>query len=140
MKWLFFSLAISLISLLGQAQSSADSVKFMATDSSIIQDKRVNELVLKHVLINEGRKEKIKGFRVQIHFGTEKAKAQEVKTKFTTAYHNIPAYLDYQQPYFKIRAGDFRTKLEAYKLLQEIAADFPGAFIVGDDIELPKVE
>ena len=100
----------------------------------------MNELVLKHVLINEARKEKMKGYRVQIHFGPEKAKAMDVKTKFATQYHEIPAYLDYQQPYFKIRVGDFRTKLEAYKLLQDISFDFPGAFIVSDDIELPKID
>ena len=140
MKRLVFLFSILCTSLFSQAQTSADSLKFMAADSGMIQDKRMNELVLKHVLINEARKEKMRGFRVQIHFGPEKAKAMEVKTKFTAEYHNTAAYLDYQQPYFKIRVGDFRTKLEAYKLLQDISFDFPGAFIVSDNIELPKVE
>jgi hypothetical protein len=36
--------------------------------------------------------------------------------------------------------GNFRTKLEAYKLLQEISGDFSGSFIVSDDIELPEIE
>ena len=140
MKRLLSILSFVFMSLFSNAQFSADSLKFMAADSGMIQDKRVNELVLKHVLINEARKEKMKGYRVQIHFGPERAKAMEVKTKFTSEYHNTAAYLDYQLPYFKIRVGDFRTKLEAYKLLQDIAADFPGAFIVSDDIELPKIE
>ena len=122
------------------ARGQSDSLRIFSVDSNIIQDKRVNELVLKHVLINEGKKGKMKGYRVQIHFGPEKAKALEVKSKFTSSYYKIPAYLDYQQPYFKIRVGDFRTKLEAYKLLQEISGDFPGAFIVTDDIELPKID
>jgi len=131
---------LSLITLLClKAQSQNDSLKQFHTDSNIIQDKRVNELVLKHILINEAGKEKMKGYRVQIHFGPEKSKALEIKTKFTTQYHDTPAYLDYQQPYFKIRVGDFRTKLEAYKLLQDISADFQGGFIVNDDIELPKL-
>lgn len=121
------------------AQSS-DSLKTFVVDSNIIQDKRVNELMLKHILINEAKKEKMKGYRVQIHFGPEKSKALDVKTKYATAYQTCTAYLDYQQPYFKIRVGDFRTKLEAYKLLKEISGDFPGAFIVNDDIELPKID
>jgi hypothetical protein len=133
---MFFLIAIAFIA---NAQSQGDSLRLLAADSNIIQDKRVNELVLKHVLVNEARKETMKGYRVQIHFGPEKAKALEVKTKFSAQY-NTPAYLDYQQPYFKIRVGDFRTKLEAYKLQQEIIYDFPGAFIVADDIELPKIE
>jgi len=99
----------------------------------------MNELVLKHVLVNEAKKGKMKGYRVQIHFGSEKAKALDTKTKFMTSYHDVPSYLDYQQPYFKIRVGDFRTKLEAYKFLQEITDEFPGAFIVSDEIELPQL-
>ena len=99
----------------------------------------MNELVLKHILINEARKEKMKGYRVQIHFGAEKAKALDIKSKFILQNHKVDAYLDYQQPYFKIRVGDFRTKLEAYKFMQEISGNFPGAFIVSDDIELPPL-
>lgn len=123
-----------------RAQPQQDSLKLYKTDSNIIQDKRVNELVAKHIAMNELKRGKIKGYRVQIHFGAEKARALEVKTKFSAQYQNVPAYFDYQQPYFKVRVGDFRTKLEAYKLLQEISAEFSGVFIVSDDIDLPKVE
>ena len=134
-----FLVLISLICILN-SYSQSDSLKAFAADSGIIQDKKVNELVLKHVLINEAKRGTIKGYRVQIHFGPERAKALEVKSKFNTQYHEVASYLDYQQPYYKIRVGDFRTKLEAYKLLQEISGDFPGAFIVTDDIELPKID
>ena len=130
---------ISLIFATCLAKSQSDSLKIVEVDSGIIQDKRVNELVLKHVLINEAKKGKMKGYRVQIHFGSEKAKALDVKSKFISQNHKEDAYLDYQQPYFKIRVGNFRTQLEAYKLLQEISGDFPGAFIVSDDIELPPL-
>jgi hypothetical protein len=119
--------------------AQSDSLRVFAADSGLIQDKLVNELILKHVLINEVKKGKMKGYRVQIHFGPEKGKALDVKSKFMSQNHNTPAYLDYQQPYFKIRVGDFRTKLEAYKFLQEINSDFPGAFIVSDEIELPPL-
>lgn len=108
-------------------------------DSFLIQDKRVNTLIQKHIAINEAKKEKINGYRVQIHFGAEKAKAMEIKTKFASEYQKIPTYFDYQQPYFKVRVGNFRTKLEAYKLLQEISGEFSGGFIVTDEIELPAL-
>lgn len=138
MKLLLAILTFSFCSVLLHAQTN-DTTRSFKVDSNIIQDKRVNELILKHVLINEASKEKMKGYRVQIHFGAEKAKALDVKTKFTTQHSEIPAYFDYQQPYFKIRVGNFRTKLEAYKLLQDISAEFPGAFIVTDNIDLPKI-
>lgn len=138
-KYGYFLLLLVIAPLYSMAQAVPDSLRQFKADSNIIQDNRVNELVLKHILINEAKKEKIKGYRVQIHFGPEKAKALDVKTKFNTEYPDTRAYLDYQQPYFKIRVGDFRTKLEAEKMKQEILGSFPGAFIVNDDIELPPL-
>lgn len=105
---------------------------------TVIEDARVKEMQKKYIDSQDG---KIKGWRVQIFFSNESAKAKEVKAKFLQLYNskNIPAYLCYQQPYFKIRVGDFRTRLEAFKFLKEISEDFPGAFIVEDSIELPGI-
>lgn len=100
-----------------------------------IQDQKINELVDKHIEINS--KAPIKGYRIKIHFGTDKNKAKEVKGSFITKFPNVPAYEKYDQPNFNIRVGDFRTKLEAYKFLKEIQLDFPAAFIVQDEIEFP---
>lgn len=141
MKYFFLFLFLLLTHNNFFAQSSVDSLAFFKKDSGIIQDPRLNELIYKSVLINETKKETIKGYRVQIHFGTEKTKALDAKNKFMGLYQNKTAsYLDYQQPYFKIRVGNFRTKLEAYKFLQEISGAFPGSFIVTDNIELSKLE
>jgi hypothetical protein len=82
---------------------------------------------------------KIKGYRVQIHFGNEKNKAKEIKSKFLTKHNSMRAYDSFESPYFKVRVGDFRTKLEAYKFMKEIAGEFPGAFIVTDNIDLPEL-
>lgn len=112
-----------------------------AQDSSkieFIQDAKITDLVAKHVEINS--KIPVKGYRVKIHFGTDKNAAKEVKASFITKYTEVGAYEKYDQPNFNIRVGDFRTKLEAYKFLKEIQADFPSAFIVQDEIEFPKME
>lgn len=111
-----------------------------ATDSSkveIVQDYKVKELVDKHIEINS--KAPIKGYRVKIHFGTDKNAAKEVKGSFIAKFPDVPAYEKYDQPNFNIRVGDFRTKLEAYKFLKEIQPDFPSAFIVQDEIEFPSL-
>lgn len=70
------------------------------------------------------------GYRVKIHFGADRAKAEEVKAKFDTKHAEMPTYIDYQQPNFVIIVGDFKTKLEAYQLLKKIKEDYPYAFIV----------
>ena len=113
-------------------QSISDS-----SEVEIIQDYKIKELVDKHVEINS--KAPIKGYRVKIHFGTDKNQAKEVKGAFITKYPDVPAYEKYDQPNFNIRVGDFRTKLEAYSFLKKIQPDFPAAFIVQDEIEFPEL-
>lgn len=114
-----------------QAQSSiTDSAKV-----EIVLDAKVKELVEKHIEINS--KAPIKGYRVKIHFGTDKNKAKEIKGNFLARFPDVPAYEKYDQPNFNIRVGDFRTKLEAYKFLKEIQPEFPSAFLVQDEIEFP---
>jgi hypothetical protein len=105
---------------------------------NMVQDHKIDELVAKHIEINS--KMPIKGYRVKIHFGADKNKAKEVKAKFLSQFPDIAAYEKYDQPNFNIRVGDFRTKLEAYRLLKELQQEFPSAFIVQDEIELPELE
>jgi len=81
----------------------------------------------------------LKGYRVKIHFGGEKAKANEVKVKFCQLYPDVPAYIDYDTPNFSITVGNFRSRLEAYKVFKDIQTDFPNAFIVEMKIEYPDL-
>lgn len=105
----------------------------------LVQDYKIRELLDKHIEVNA--KSSLKGYRIKIHFGSDKAKASEIKAKFISKFPDIPAYGPiYDQPNFNVRVGDFRTKLEAYKILKEVQVEFPSAFIVQDKIELPKVD
>ena len=101
-----------------------------------VQSDKLKELENKHIDINA--KAKIKGYRVKIHFGTDKSKAKETKAQFIAKYPEVPAYEKYDQPNFNIRVGDFRTKLEAYNFLKQVQVDFPAAFLVQDEIEFPR--
>ncbi|HEU4717414.1 MAG TPA: SPOR domain-containing protein [Bacteroidia bacterium] len=112
-------------------QSAADSLQ-----KGVECDPRVKSLVEKDMQIKSEVKEK--GYRVQIFFGTDKAKAKDEKARFLAKYGTeVHAYEVYEVPNFKIRVGDFRTRLEAYRFLKEIKGDFPTAFIVESDIEFP---
>lgn len=81
----------------------------------------------------------LKGYRVQLFSGNKKQPAKTVKGKFISLYPDVKAHEIYQQPYFKIRVGDFRTKLEASKFKKEIAEHFPNAYIVKDNIAVEEL-
>lgn len=102
-------------------------------------DPRLKVLVSKHNdILKRGQAQ---GYRVQIYFGADKTKAKEVKSRFLASYASeAKAYEIYEQPNFKVRVGDFRSRLEAYRFLKKIRADFPASFIVGSKIEMPSVK
>jgi hypothetical protein len=109
--------------------SPADSLQ-----KGVSADPRLKTLVTKHAEINSRKKQK--GYRVQIYFGADKSKAKEMKSRFLAQYSKeAHAYEIFEVPNFKIRVGDFRTRLEAYAFLKEIKSEFPTAFIVESDIE-----
>lgn len=105
------------------------------------QDKRIEALVAKHIDLNQKAKG-FPGYRVQIYFGSgpnAKNTANKLRSDFSLKFQDIDTYLIYESPYFKVRAGDFRNRNEAYKVFHILKQTYPEAFIVEDLISLPKL-
>lgn len=107
-----------------------------------VQDEKVDLLVSKHIQINQNLNG-IDGFRIQIFFDSgnkSKTRAKSVYESFMVKYPDIGTYLTFKSPNYKVRIGDFRTKLDAQRFLNEIIADYPNAWIIEDKINSPNVE
>jgi hypothetical protein len=129
--WVSFVFSGILFPVLGFSQTSADSIR-----SDIHADPVLYALLEKRKAIGV---KYLKGYRVKIHFGAEKAKANEAKSKFVQQYPDVPASMDYEIPNFSITVGNYRTRLEAYKFYKEVLTDFPNAFIVEMKIDFPDL-
>jgi len=108
----------------------------------IIQDEKVDLLVSKHIQINQNRKGE-EGFRIQIFFDSgnnSKTKAESIYEGFKAKYPDVGAYLSFKSPNYKVRVGDFRTRLDAQRFLNEIITEYPNAWIIADMIKLPNVD
>jgi len=109
----------------------------------IVSDSRVTSLVAKHIAFNEVRGS-IKGFRIQIFFDSgnnSKSKAISAMNEFKSKHSKVGAYLMFQEPNYKVRVGDFRTRMDAQRFLHEITEDYPNAFVVKDnEINYPDVD
>lgn len=101
------------------------------------QNDAVNELMEKHIALGKARNA-MPGYRVQIFFGDNREEANAIKSDFLRIHPNMGAYMVYQQPNFKIRVGDFKTRMSAMELLSEVQTRFPMAFIVKDFVKLPR--
>lgn len=137
MKGIVVLLLLTLI-----AVSSVFSQEQREGSLSIYQDERVDSLLSKYVQVNEVHTS-IEGWRIEIFFEAgnySKKLAMEAKSKFVEQYPEVPSYLIFQQPYYKVRVGDFRTKMEAEKFLHKIEFDYPQAFVVADEINFPRLD
>jgi hypothetical protein len=134
---------LTILAVLVSLESKSQVNDTLKKGSLILNEsENIRTLVNTYVAENSAKKT-TEGYRVQIlsESGNEaKKKAMEVKTAFLSQYSSYPAYLLFQTPNFKIRIGDFRTKLEAYQCLKQIQVNFPNGFVVKDDIQFPSLE
>ena len=135
MKKLFF--LFILIPLLSVAQTDTT----LSENGSIISinEKGINALVRKYENILKAKKG-VAGWRVQLMFKTKKEELKQLKIAFIKLYPEIPAYLEYEAPYYRIRVGNCRTKLEAIKIKYLISKNFPGAYLVPEIINFSQLE
>lgn len=111
-----------------------------AQQVEIIQDDKVDLLLEKHIKINEALKT-MEGYRIQIFSDSgnnSKTRAQTVQEEVAARFPEMGVYLSFKSPNYRIRVGDFRTRLDAQRFLTDISVDYPNAFIVNDMINLPK--
>lgn len=95
----------------------------------------------KILLLDSLKKEKpsdLSGFRLQLFFGG-RAEAQKMRGEFLKIHPETGAYISYLAPNFRLRVGDFRTKAECEALKKKVEPDFPGCYIVKDEINLPPL-
>lgn len=69
------------------------------------------------------------GYRVQIYYGNE-TRAKSLLYKFRTEFPGIYNSLKYDQPYWKVQVGSYKTKLEADKALIVFRDKFSGSLLV----------
>ena len=101
-------------------------------------DSLAQSLVKRHIFINSV-KMTMPGFRVQVFYGTQRTKANEIRAEIIQRFPHLPAYIIYQQPNFKLRIGDFKTRLEALQLLDQLQINYPSSFVVRDEVKLPEI-
>lgn len=88
---------------------------------------------------------KIQGFRTQVFSGNNQRKSKdeafrkekEIKERFP----DVPTYVTYNAPFWKLRVGDFRSHEEAYHMMRQLVDAFPAygkeMYIVREEIKIP---
>lgn len=134
-----FILAIALAVNASHAQNRYNEL--VDSTMTIVRSAKLDSLVMRHIRINQ-MTDGFDGFRVQLYSGsgtTARDEANDIRAEFMSNHPDIPAYLLYQTPNFKVRVGDFRTELDAIRLQRELSYQYPGGFVVRDEVKFPKL-
>jgi hypothetical protein len=147
-KILFFLLVVAVFPLTGKGQA----VPYQGGDDNpvrdsipdrpyVVMDPAVKWLLQAHRELTE-RQRGIPGFRVQIFMDAgnqARLNTQRSRAEFERKHPGIQAYIVYEEPNFKLRVGDFRTRLDARRYLETIKEDYPAAYIVVSQINFPDL-
>jgi len=111
----------------------------------IVKDSRIDSLIAHRystnkVAVKSGGLMSTRGYRVQFFSGSSRKEAFSAQSKFQQLYPQLRTYITYNEPNFKVKAGDFRTRLEATQLMQHLKSRFTSLFILSDKINPPKLD
>ncbi len=93
-------------------------------------------------MMNNPEQKGIPGYRIQIFFDSglnSSNRAGKAREEFLLQLPDIPAYVSWKAPNYRVRVGDFRTKLEAERALQTIIIYYPNAWVIKDEINFPLI-
>lgn len=120
------------------------SVFDYATDgsrASLRQSDAVRQGMLRHISRNSDKK--LSGYRVRIYFDNKqnsRGASEAALRLFQSRFPGHRAYRSFANPFFKVTAGDFRTRSEAMELLEQLRPVFPSAFVVRENISYPALD
>jgi hypothetical protein len=101
----------------------------------------VELLVQRHIAYNV-QHPKIEGYRIRIYrdnSSNARQRSQDISESFAGLFPDAPVYRSYDNPYFKVSVGDFRTKDDALRLYMHIKRMYPKAYVVQEGINLPAL-
>lgn len=128
---LFLTILFSIVSICCFSQNEGYVI--------VEQDQRIEQLIQRQKEIHSADNT-IDGYRIQIFMesGNDAVEhANTVMAEFSEKYPDVPIYLVFGQPYYRLRVGDFRTRLEAEKFFMTLSQDYKKAFVTSDRIQLP---
>jgi len=131
--------------ILGMATIAFAQTKGKVT---IIKDPLIDSLIAKRLQVYKTSGEvkpgkpivSAYGYRVQIFYGSDRREVFNQQARFKGMYPQLNTYLTYKEPNYYVRVGDFRSRLEAQRLINELRPTFPTLFIFREKINAPTLD
>lgn len=78
------------------------------------------------------------GYRIQVYVGNERREVDEAKSFIYSNFPDLNTYLSFSQPTYRLKAGDFLSRMEAEKYINTIRQRYSTAMVVQERIDVRK--
>ena len=139
---LFFTCVLTVIGLTALAQSKGTV--------TVVKDPKIDSIIAKRLALSKkeatgtvkanGPIVSQMGYRVQIYYGSDRRQVFKEQSRFNSLHPNLMTYVTYKEPNYYLRVGDFRTRMEAQKLMNELRSTYPTLFIFREKINAPTLD
>lgn len=141
MKIIFTSLiCVFCLSAFAQNRGEVTIVKDPLIDSLIEKRLELSKKVITPTIKRSGPVVAQIGYRVQVYYGSDRRQTFQEQGRFKSYYPKLNTYIIYKEPNYYLRVGDFRTRLEAQRLMNELKPLFPTLFIFREKINAPILD
>lgn len=102
----------------------------LAQEVQLNEDPKISQLFRNWTNGNRSNP-KVEGWRIQIMATPDRKQAEDARNRFRTNYPDVPAEWEHEKPYYKLRVGAFRSRLEAQAFLETLT-EYAGAYPAKD--------
>ncbi|SEA21568.1 SPOR domain-containing protein [Pedobacter hartonius] len=135
----FFSIALS-AQKRGVVTVIKDPLVDSLIDRRIALSKKAAPAPATAVSRRDGTIVSMMGYRVQVFYGSDRREVFNEQSRFKTIYPKVNTYITYKEPNYYLRVGDFRTRLEAQRMMNELRSAFATLFIFREKINAPGLD
>jgi hypothetical protein len=82
------------------------------------------------------RPRNVNGYTIQIYSGTSREEGNKHLMSFRVKFPDIEVEMIYFQPDFKVKAGKYQDKLQAYEAHERVKVEFPQSLLIPEQITL----
>lgn len=111
------------LSVAGQNVLSAQEIQ-------LNEDPKISQLFRNWTNSNRANP-RVEGWRIQIMATPDRQQVEDARNRFRIQYPDVPADWTHEKPYYKLRVGAFRSRLEAQAFLATLP-EYAGAYPARD--------
>lgn len=111
---------------------------FTGQAQEIVETPEISRMMEEFVRFNKEH-QTAKGWRIQVLATTERRLMERTRAEFERIYPEYTLDFEHNNPYYLLKTGTYLNRNDALPMLRKLQMNFPGAFLVNEEIELAEV-